>query len=421
MPGIGGTGVVTASQVLQMAAHLDGRFAAGLEQVGLAQKGGPVVSDVRIAKQPVPGALPVSEVGNAVVGRGFGLIDVDSARHPWTLDNPAHTWFGLSSAAALRLADGVLRPIGVAEIIVPARERAAPLARELAVALARCGVTSTVSTATGTRYGDLAVDSNLPDVRISLGGAEVNPFTAEVLAGAEDSGDELVWVPPVKPLAEVWQPSADLRDARALGVLVVRGADLAAAIGSIVEDLADNVVEVGSGDAGQPGYAGHTVAVLNRGLPGFAVDAEGTLHTSLLRSCTGWPSGVWIDPPRRTVPDGSNFQLQHWTHEFGYAIAAGRGDWRTCGVAEASAEFSRPLHAVLATGNTPTLPERGSLLRVEPAGEVRLAAIKAAGNPLPRGSAEEHAVPPYVIFPDATLLEMLRSKPTTMAEMATVM
>ncbi|SHM85750.1 DNA helicase RecQ [Phytopseudomonas punonensis] len=34
--------------------------------------------------------------------------------------------------------------------------------------------------------------------------------------------------------------------------------------------------------------------------------------------------------------------------------------------------------------------------------------------------AEEHAVPPYVIFPDATLLEMLRSKPTTLAEMAKV-
>ena len=34
--------------------------------------------------------------------------------------------------------------------------------------------------------------------------------------------------------------------------------------------------------------------------------------------------------------------------------------------------------------------------------------------------AEEHAVPPYVIFPDATLLEMLRSKPTTMDEMARV-
>ncbi|WP_372873568.1 DNA helicase RecQ [Pseudomonas sp.] len=39
---------------------------------------------------------------------------------------------------------------------------------------------------------------------------------------------------------------------------------------------------------------------------------------------------------------------------------------------------------------------------------------------LRRKLAEEHAVPPYVIFPDATLLEMLRSKPVSLAEMAQV-
>ncbi|WP_213879830.1 DNA helicase RecQ [Pseudomonas sp. dw_358] len=39
---------------------------------------------------------------------------------------------------------------------------------------------------------------------------------------------------------------------------------------------------------------------------------------------------------------------------------------------------------------------------------------------LRRKLAEEHAVPPYVIFPDSTLLEMLRSKPGNMAEMAQV-
>jgi alpha-mannosidase len=332
----------------------------------------------------VPGALPVSEVGNAVVGRGFGLIDVDSAHHPWTLDNPAHTWFGLSAAASLRLADGVLRPIGVAEIIVPAEADAAPLARELAVALARSGVTSTVSAAAGARYGDLGVDSNLPDVRITLGGPDVNSFTAEVLARSGISADGVFWVPPDKPLAEVWQPSADLRDARALGVLVVPTDH----IQSIVDDLVDHVIEVGAGSPNHDGYAGRTVAVLNRGLPGFAVDSAGTLHTSLLRSCTGWPSGVWIDPPRRTAPDGSNFQLQRWTHEFRYAIAAGDGDWRGAGIAETSAEFSRPLHAVITEdGGMRGIPARGSLLRAEPADRVRLGAVKAAGNPLPRGSA----------------------------------
>lgn len=39
---------------------------------------------------------------------------------------------------------------------------------------------------------------------------------------------------------------------------------------------------------------------------------------------------------------------------------------------------------------------------------------------LRRKLAQEHGVPPYVIFPDATLLEMLRGKPSTLAEMARV-
>ena len=50
MPGIGGTGVVTVTQILGMAALLDGKHACGLDQTGLAQKGGPVVSDVRISR-----------------------------------------------------------------------------------------------------------------------------------------------------------------------------------------------------------------------------------------------------------------------------------------------------------------------------------------------------------------------------------
>ncbi|AKX56141.1 ATP-dependent DNA helicase RecQ [Thiopseudomonas alkaliphila] len=39
---------------------------------------------------------------------------------------------------------------------------------------------------------------------------------------------------------------------------------------------------------------------------------------------------------------------------------------------------------------------------------------------LRRHLAQEHQVPPYVIFPDATLLEMLRSHPTSLAELAAV-
>jgi ATP-dependent DNA helicase RecQ len=39
---------------------------------------------------------------------------------------------------------------------------------------------------------------------------------------------------------------------------------------------------------------------------------------------------------------------------------------------------------------------------------------------LRRKLAEEHSVPPYVIFPDSTLLEMLRSQPTSLSDMAQV-
>ena len=52
MVGIGGTGVVTMSQVVSTAALIDGRHANSLDQTGLAQKGGTVVSNLRITAEP---------------------------------------------------------------------------------------------------------------------------------------------------------------------------------------------------------------------------------------------------------------------------------------------------------------------------------------------------------------------------------
>ncbi len=49
--GIGGTGVVTVAQIIGTAAMLDGMKVRGLDQIGLAQKAGPVVSDIRLSRE----------------------------------------------------------------------------------------------------------------------------------------------------------------------------------------------------------------------------------------------------------------------------------------------------------------------------------------------------------------------------------
>ncbi len=337
---------------------------------------------------PVPGAMPVSEVGNAVIGRGFALLhqpgeskSVDTAMFPHTLDNPAYGWFGLSSALRVRFRTGAVRAVSVAEVISPTG--AEPAVRELVAALARAGVTTTCTAADAPRYGDLSVDSNLPDLRISIG---ENAFTAQVLNGAPPG--LRTWVPAARPLREVWLPGADLRDPAALPVLVVAaGGDADRAISELIDDLADAEIYVDQ-DVDEV-FESHTVAVINRGVPGFAVELDGTLHTSLMRSCTGWPSGTWIDPPRRTHPDGSNFQLQHWTHHFDYAVVSGRGDWRENYMPSRSAEFNQPLVAVVAEHDPASggLPPWGSLLEVQPERAVRVGALKAFGNPTARGSA----------------------------------
>lgn len=50
--GVGGTGVTTVAAVLAMAAHVDGHAASSLDMTGLAQKGGPVLSHLRFAREP---------------------------------------------------------------------------------------------------------------------------------------------------------------------------------------------------------------------------------------------------------------------------------------------------------------------------------------------------------------------------------
>lgn len=54
--GIGGTGVVTVAQIMATAAGMDGLQVRALDQTGLAQKGGAVVSDVKLSSAPFEAA-----------------------------------------------------------------------------------------------------------------------------------------------------------------------------------------------------------------------------------------------------------------------------------------------------------------------------------------------------------------------------
>ncbi|MFF0161296.1 NEW3 domain-containing protein [Streptomyces sp. NPDC005263] len=366
----------------------------------------------------VRGGLPVHEVADAVIGRGFGFVEVDSEQFPWTLDNPANTWFGLGSTARVAVHDdsGTFlghRSIGVAELVYADWDAAGDLGTPLAAALVRAGVTATSTIGGGPRYGDLEVDSNLPDIRIAVGGPDRNPVVEEALGWDPAAGRELarqlaergvagVWVAPRASLREEWVPGADLRDLERLPLLVVAGArpeDDAKAVDALIADLEDFTVTAtaaGGGEALPPGDAwdGRGFAVLNRGTPGCVVTASGDLYLSLMRSCTGWPSGIWVDPPRRTAPDGSAFQLQRWSHTFEYAVVAGEGDWREQRLPARGHEFNHPFTARRRDAQAASvLPRTVSLLSLEPAREVLLDALKPAGSPLARGSvapAEPH-------------------------------
>ncbi len=448
----------------------------------------------------VPGGLPLYETAAAVIGRPFGQVDTDVAQHWFTLDNPAYTWFGIGCAVRVIVRDTGGRTwqeaIGVAEVIRPDApdEPGSPMilnggrlarhpqdssaaagssgppgvlppgwpgggyrgvdppgwqrgcreaTRNLMAALARQGVTATCSAAGGPRYGAIDLDSNLPDVRIALGGPDVNSFTAELLAAADPAyakelarrldvaGTANIWVPAAQSRGASFAPGADVTGCRDLPVLIIAsgaGADLGNAVDAVTANLDRAEVEAvtpagPSATADAAPLADRSAALLNRGTPGCVVTTDGALNISLMRACSGWPSGVWIDAPKRTAPDGSSFSWQHWSHTFEYALVtsgAGQSDWRGAGFVAAGQAYNHPLLGC-ETGIHPSppdgLPAAASLLPIEVvgagnvvgaggdvvgaggdvvgaggdavgAGDVVLGALKPHGNPAAAGSPD---------------------------------
>ena len=102
MPGIGGTGVVTVSQILLTAAKIEGIPASGVDQTGLSQKAGPVVSTVEIGSP---------DAGGVDLLLSFDLLTACTEQNMAGLD-PGRTIVVASTSLAPtgRMLPNVLRP-----------------------------------------------------------------------------------------------------------------------------------------------------------------------------------------------------------------------------------------------------------------------------------------------------------------------
>jgi indolepyruvate ferredoxin oxidoreductase len=88
--GVGGTGVVTIGALMGMAAHIEGKGVLVLDMAGMAQKGGAVMSHIRIARDP--DALHAARVASGKANLILGCdMMVAAGKDAAALSDPAHT------------------------------------------------------------------------------------------------------------------------------------------------------------------------------------------------------------------------------------------------------------------------------------------------------------------------------------------
>jgi len=114
--GIGGTGVVTVAQVLGTAAMLDGYHVRGLDQIGLSQKAGPVVSDLRLSRSAPTATNRIGEA-QADLLLAFDQLVAASEKGLLTADRERTTVVGSTSPTPT--GDMITQP----EIAMPSAER----------------------------------------------------------------------------------------------------------------------------------------------------------------------------------------------------------------------------------------------------------------------------------------------------------
>ncbi|GLK90564.1 DNA helicase RecQ [Pseudomonas turukhanskensis] len=161
--------------------------------------------------------------------------------------------------------------------------------------------------------------------------------------------------------------------------------------------------------SGQRYGVGHLVDVL-LGKDNDKVRSSGHQHLSVFGMGKALSEGEWRSLFRQLVARGlADVDLE------GYGGLRLSEACRPLLRGEVTLELRRDLKPQLAAKSSSSGGSSASQL-VRPDEREQWEALRA----LRRKLAEEHAVPPYVIFPDSTLLEMLRSQPGSMAEMGEV-
>src|SRR4051794_3126649 len=223
MPGIGGTGVVTVSQILQMAALLDGKHAFGLDQTGLAQKGGPVISDVRIARERIEGSNKAG-AGSADLVLGLDMLGAANPKNLLVAD-PAKTVAVVNTAAvptaAMVTDTGVRFPARDRNLKAIARatrgdEMVAFNAQDLAEGLFGDHMpTNLLLLGAAYQHGCLPVSAEAIEQAIRLNGAAVEKSLAAFAwgraAGARPEAVEAALTPPA-PEPELSEPARRIVD-----------------------------------------------------------------------------------------------------------------------------------------------------------------------------------------------------------------
>jgi alpha-mannosidase len=121
------------------------------------------------------------------------------------------------------------------------------------------------------------------------------------------------------------------------------------------------------------------LAILNRGLPEYQAEEDGTIYLTLLRAI-GWLSRDDLKL-RQGEPAGPTYEVPDaqcpGVHTFDYAIVPYAGQWKQARLWQEAIEFNAPLRGIQVLPKGGSLPKTASFLQVSP-DDLVVSAVKPA-------------------------------------------